>query len=657
MGTGATADFPNLIVEWLPGQGATATNGTWIDITDFVRGVKITRGRQYEIDQFQAGQLDLDMVATTRVFDPENSAGTYFGQLVPMRQVRVTSNWSGTTYSMFRGYITDFGQTIVEDKVFASSWTARDAFVRLEQQKLPSSAWALEVRQDNPTLWFRLGETATLRISDSSDGGNYGLFGGVSQGVQGLVVNDADGAIEVDHSPDARCNIQTTPITGYPFTISAMFKIDGTDPASFHAIFAGFVGPPAATFPRVELSIPNVGYGFGDQTITTTVSDGTNVRATHGATIVTDGDPHHVAVVYSSASSVAIYLDGVAETITSSTTGTGSPTWPTPLYWAIGNYPDIQASLGSFGFGNGLGPSGTIADATKGTLDEFCVWNGVALSSTQVATHATAALTGWDGDYTGSRVSRFLDAISWPASLRSIQTGISVLQAADWSAGSSALSVMQAWADTELSQFFVDRDGNIVWRSRHYPYLNSRAVTSQASFVDGHTNGTLADNILMTRDEALIRNPVQATRAKGVSVAASDTTFVAKYGDRTWSAPGSQDQQDAVVRDRAIWLLGRYKELGTRLASLELFPRRNPATLWPLALGLDIGDRITVKRQPLGLNNVINVDQIIESVEHQGSPMSWTTKFTGSPVDPGVNTFLILDDATYGKLDTGVLAY
>jgi hypothetical protein len=86
----------------------------------------------------------------------------------------------------------------------------------LEQIKLPSSAWALEVAKDDPTAWFRLGETNTVRVTDSSDGGNYGLYDNCQQGAPSLVVNDSDPAVGFAHSLEERVTIQNPNlISGY----------------------------------------------------------------------------------------------------------------------------------------------------------------------------------------------------------------------------------------------------------------------------------------------------------------------------------------------------------------------------------------------------------------------------------------------------------
>ena len=55
MGTTETSTFPALTIEWLPGVGPGTVTGTWSDITAYVMAGSTFRGRQYELDRFQAG--------------------------------------------------------------------------------------------------------------------------------------------------------------------------------------------------------------------------------------------------------------------------------------------------------------------------------------------------------------------------------------------------------------------------------------------------------------------------------------------------------------------------------------------------------------------------------------------------------------------------
>ncbi len=852
-----STDFPSLLIEWLPGEGPYVTGGLWSNITSNCIAGTIQRGRHYELDRFAAGRCSLTLRSTTRLFDPDNPSSTYYPNVVPMRQLRVSAtyavasglvlsgttstyaatphatalgltadidlrvkvapaNWSpaaeakliskenaggtlgyalsilstgrlrfvwsnagaillvdstanptgvvngvatwirvtravtsgavtfyqstdgntwtqignavisvpggvptaetvnaltlgarsfdgglrltgtvfyadvrssiGTTivaspnfeslgtsrpgsapftdnqanvwtltgdavvsgtdtaFPLFYGYVTDWGQTVEADNVFFTTIEVKDAFALLEMTELPSSAWALEVQKSNPTMWLRLGETDTVRVTDSSDGGNYGLYDNVDQGADGLVPNDDDGAVDfgVDYDPaDSRVVIQNTGlITGYPFTFSTLIKA-AARPEYHRVIFAGLRN--TTTFDpalRIYLEAASGTAGAGRYVIVIQNGGALGVGYTQP---IDDDKVHHMCNVVTS-TQIDFYIDGVF-----SHSNLNSAAWigTVPSGYTLGNYTDTH--WGAYGL--------------RGVMDETCLWNGTALSAATIAAQALAAKSGWDNDDSGARVTRFLDAIAWPASLRNISGGISVLGPASWTAGQNALEVMFGWADTELGAFFIDTTGRIVWRNRHYPWLNSRAATPQCVFIDGNTTSPgiryLADGFELLRDEALIRNPIQAGRVGGVTVQVKDQTYINKYGNRTWNAPSSQDRNDAVIRDRATWMLGRYKELGTRLGSMRVRPRRDPGNMFPKVLALDLGDQITVKRKPLGLNAEISTNQIIESLTHNfsASQKDWVTTYTGSPVDASLGQYLVLDDPTYGRLDSFRLAY
>jgi hypothetical protein len=231
----------------------------------------------------------------------------------------------------------------------------------------------------------------------------------------------------------------------------------------------------------------------------------------------------------------------------------------------------------------------------------------------------------------------------WPSDLRAIETGTSTMGSYELPA--TMRDMVQRLADTEAGMLFIDGAGNVVHRSRSALWADTRSNTAQAVYGDitsGESLVYVADGFDLHRDEALLRNPITASRSGGITVTAEDTAYSTdKYGERNWPAPVAYDQSDVVMVSRAWALLARYKELGTRLKAVRFVPQDNPLGLWPEVLGREIGDRITIKRTPLGLGNQIETDQIIEGVTHTFAPKVWVTEFRGSPVDT----------TAYGKFD------
>ena len=103
-----------------------------VDITEYCQEVSITRGRQDQFSQFNAGQCALTLLNNDRRFDPINTDSPYYDAtagrsgVVPRRQVTVTSG----TNSLFTGKITDI-DVVYNYNLSTVTITAADDFVLL----------------------------------------------------------------------------------------------------------------------------------------------------------------------------------------------------------------------------------------------------------------------------------------------------------------------------------------------------------------------------------------------------------------------------------------------------------------------------------------------------------------------------------------------
>jgi len=79
--------------------------GTWVDETSRTRRVKCWAGFKAPGDPVAAvGRCVLTLDNSAQRFSPGNTAGALFGNLLPMRPVRVKAT-SGSTWTLFRGFI------------------------------------------------------------------------------------------------------------------------------------------------------------------------------------------------------------------------------------------------------------------------------------------------------------------------------------------------------------------------------------------------------------------------------------------------------------------------------------------------------------------------------------------------------------------------
>lgn len=72
-------------------NGAYALGGdVLVDVTSDVRSIQIRRGRSRQLERFTAGNANISLNnfdSAARKYDPLNTAGPYFGQLVPRKQI------------------------------------------------------------------------------------------------------------------------------------------------------------------------------------------------------------------------------------------------------------------------------------------------------------------------------------------------------------------------------------------------------------------------------------------------------------------------------------------------------------------------------------------------------------------------------------------
>lgn len=309
-----------------------------------------------------------------------------------------------------------------------------------------------------------------------------------------------------------------------------------------------------------------------------------------------------------------------------------------------------------------IGPIGGLSIVEKSSTGSANVVNSVQQTP----------LIGTSGELTGERIETILDAISWPDNLRSIDTGTS--RVAQQNATGTVLDLLQEVAETENGAVYVDADGSIVFDDRLAVVTENRFVNSQATFDTTTPSGNQFAEVVLTYDDDLIYNVVRVNRKQttaaggdaivGTTAIVSNVESISLYGARTlqvevplpttYSGDATYGQQKA--NDLATALAAQYSNPELRPSALVLKPLGDPDNLWKEALGRRLRDRVTIKFNVVGGGSAIETDAFIGSISHQGSPADWTTTF-GLISAAFFTNFLILDNTTYGKLDTGLLFY
>lgn len=114
-----------------------------VDITNLVTSINIRRGKDRILDNYTAGQATIRFIDETGDYNPQNISGPYYGEILPLRQLRVSASYLGNTYYLFSGYITswDYAWDKAADVAFVTV-TAEDAFRLLNLANITTVAGA-----------------------------------------------------------------------------------------------------------------------------------------------------------------------------------------------------------------------------------------------------------------------------------------------------------------------------------------------------------------------------------------------------------------------------------------------------------------------------------------------------------------------------------
>jgi len=125
-------------------DGPDKLEGTtdFVDITEYVQTININRGRNSQLDTFNAGTLNItaDDRASSRAFDPLNTDSPWYqGTLgiAPRRKIEIYGGSAGTA-AMYKGYVYDLNIEYDEPNLSTATILAVDALAQLSQTNLAS---------------------------------------------------------------------------------------------------------------------------------------------------------------------------------------------------------------------------------------------------------------------------------------------------------------------------------------------------------------------------------------------------------------------------------------------------------------------------------------------------------------------------------------
>jgi hypothetical protein len=267
-------------------------------------------------------------------------------------------------------------------------------------------------------------------------------------------------------------------------------------------------------------------------------------------------------------------------------------------------------------------------------------------SNAQISTVAGSS----PGDLSGTRINEILDQISWPATMRDIDAGLTTMQA-DPGTARTSLDAMTTVATSEYGALYVNTDGEFVFQDRA---VTAGSIGGTVTTFNDDGTGIAYANAMWKLDDDLIFNSAQISRTGGSPQTAINQASIDKYFIHSYNLQDLLMQTDAVALDYAQAYVASRAETQVRCDGIELdlyTDNYNSGII--AALELDFFDPIRiVTTQPGGstLDNTLQIFGVATTI----TPNSFRVFFT--TLEPVIDA-LILNNNIYGTLDYNVLSY
>ena len=251
------------------------------------------------------------------------------------------------------------------------------------------------------------------------------------------------------------------------------------------------------------------------------------------------------------------------------------------------------------------------------------------------------------GQTTGTRIGKILDQVSFPTSMRIIDTGSTTVQA-DPATARTSLAAIKAAEFAEQGAFFMLPDGTAEFKDR----ADVVASLAAAPIEFNQTTGIPYSDLKYAFDDKLIVNQASMTRIGGTAQTATDATSAAKYFPHGTTVTDMIPQTDAQVLDIAKIYVATRAETTIRIdqMTVDLLDTDVPTDTM---IGLDYFDNVKITNvQPDG-STIVKVLQV-QGLAWDITPNSM--KCTVTTLEPIVEGFII-GSSNYGILGQSILGY
>lgn len=566
-------------------DGPYVASPTWTDVSAYVFSADVNRGRSDDYSNV-VGTAYVVLNNNTRLFDPFNTAGTYYGKLLPRRQIKIEAISNSTTFSVFRGYIAAWpAQFNDAGKTGTVSLECFDALALLAQEQLPD------------TLYDYTQTLAPIHYYRLDDPLGQGFLKDLGSRPSNLTAEPAfyAGDYSKTNTLIPSLNVQATQFVGFGYlsgsnTANADTAITAATwiiPTDGNVVVYGFDcflnGVRVLTYTSLS--------GGGTEIWGINNATGTTYKTPFPTTVDFNTGPFHLAVTFTG-STLMVYLNGQNVTGTVSTFGLGVSTRD-------------QIYL--------YGPQ----------MQEMSVYNKV-LTAGEIANLYNYSVANII-ETTAARFNRLIGFTSFPSALKSA-TATPVASVGNLSqVGSNLAAELALVNNSESGVMYVSKNGTITLTDRNYVFTNTKSITSQATLATGSIGYEPQISIEYSGDN--LRNVYQVDFTGGGTWTASNAASVTAYGRNTTSL---QTQLSTI--DQAQTLAAYEAKIGGQLLSDTTPVKVGVAGVtadWTTLLGLELFERYTLTINP-ATGSAFTQDQLINQIRHSIVPGKYEMTLDGS---------------------------
>jgi hypothetical protein len=251
------------------------------------------------------------------------------------------------------------------------------------------------------------------------------------------------------------------------------------------------------------------------------------------------------------------------------------------------------------------------------------------------------------GQDTGTRIGKILDQVSWPASMRTIDTGNTTC-VVDPGTSRTSLDALKNAEFSEQGAFYLNQEGTAIFLNR----TNVIKTYGTTPIEFDQSTGIPYTNLVFAFDDKLIINSAGMTRVGGTQQVSENAASITKYFPHQSNQENLVAQTDADTLNIAKIYVATRAETTIRIDAMTvdlLDPDVPTATM----LDLDYF-------KPLKITNVQpDGSTIVKTLQAQGFAWDITPnsmKVTVTTLEPIVEGFIIGSDVS-GIIGTSIMAY